>query len=103
MRDPLYIGIGGGVVALDRDTGSEIWSRKLKGSDFVNVAMSGRDVFASTRGEVFCLDAATGEIRWQNGLKGWGMGLVTFTGTGIAASEEENRRRAAAAAAAAGS
>ena len=43
MRDMIFVGIGGYAVALDRATGSEVWRTKLKGSDFVNVAVDGRD------------------------------------------------------------
>jgi outer membrane protein assembly factor BamB len=100
MRDMLFIGIGGHAVALDRATGQEVWRTKLKGSDFVNVALDGGDVLASSRGQIFCLDASTGTVRWQNELPGLGLGLVSIAGAGAAtAAEAERRRRAAAAAA----
>jgi outer membrane protein assembly factor BamB len=101
MRDMIFIGIGGYAVALDRATGSEVWRTKLKGSDFVNVAVDGRDVFASSRGRLYCLDSSTGTIRWENELKGLGWGLVSIAGTGaVTAAEAERRQRAAHAAAA---
>ena len=90
------------MVALDRSTGSEVWRTKLKGSDFVNVALDGDLVLASARGQVFCLDASSGSVRWQNELKGLGLGLVAFAGPNVApVAETERRRRAAAAAASA--
>jgi hypothetical protein len=39
-------------------------------------------MFATTKGELFCLDPATGAIRWQNSLKGLGRGLVTIASAG---------------------
>ena len=104
---PVYIGIKGTVLCLDRASGEELWRTELKGSDFVNVLLDGGDLFASTKGEMFCLDPATGRVRWNNGLKGLGFGLVAIaTPTAEAppnlAAQEEHRRRQRAAAAAAG-
>ena len=101
MRDIVYIGVGGHAVAIDRTTGHEVWRTKLKGSDFVNVSVEGRDLLAATKGQLFCLDAGTGTLRWQNELKGLGWGLVTIAGAGAAAPAEAERRRQAAAATAA--
>ena len=54
------------MLALDRATGAEVWRTKLprvrlRMSDFVGLAQDGDAVFATHSGEVFCLDAATGE------------------------------------------
>jgi outer membrane protein assembly factor BamB len=35
-------------------------------------------VFAGSQGHLFCLDAATGAMLWQNGLKGMGYNDVTL-------------------------
>jgi hypothetical protein len=78
----LYIGIKGAVLALDRTTGAEVWSCKLKGSDFVNVAVVDGDLYAATKGELFCLDARTGATRWQNPLSGYGWGLISIAAAG---------------------
>jgi outer membrane protein assembly factor BamB len=85
----LYIGVGGHVVAINPSTGEEIWRRKLRASTFVTVQVAGDAVLAGAAGELFCLDATTGTIRWRNRLKGLGMGLVAFGGTsevGVAAA-----------------
>jgi len=74
----IFIGIKGTTLALDRATGQEVWRTKLIGSDFANVVFLDGDLYATTDGELFCLDAATGKLRWQNPLKGLGLGLVTI-------------------------
>ena len=74
----IFIGIHGTVLALARATGQEVWRAKLKGSDFASVVLLDGDLFATASGELFCLDAATGKLRWQNPLKGLGVGLVTI-------------------------
>lgn len=76
--DLVYIGIRGTVVALERATGKQVWATRLKGWDFVNVLLDGAEVLASCNGEVFCLDALTGESRWHNPLKGFGTGLSSI-------------------------
>ncbi len=97
----IVVGIGGYAVAIDRATGSEVWRTKLRGSDFVNVAIDERDVFASTRGRLYCLDATTGTIKWENELKGLGWGLVGIAGAGAVTAAEARRREQAAQSAAA--
>ncbi len=100
MRDMIFIGIYGWVLALDRATGQEVWRTSLKGSDFVTVALAGRDLLAASRGRLYCLEAANGIVRWQNELKGLGWGLVSIAGTDVTAIAEIQRRRAAESAAA---
>jgi outer membrane protein assembly factor BamB len=100
----IFVGIKGTVVALDRSSGTEIWRTSLKGSDFVNVVLSEGDLLAATKGEMFCLDAATGQMRWHNRLSGLGLGLITMAPScaqGPVAAYAEKRRRHQQAAAAA--
>jgi outer membrane protein assembly factor BamB len=78
----LYIGIKGVALALDRATGQEVWRTELKGSDFVNVALVDGDLYATARGELFCLDALSGNVRWKNPLTGLGLGLITIAASG---------------------
>jgi len=80
IDDLLIIGIKGTVLALDAETGAEVWRTPLKGSDFTNLTLTraGDRVLAATRGEVFAIDALTGNPLWHNPLKGLGLGLVTF-------------------------
>src|SRR5262245_65253017 len=97
----VVIGIKGTVLAVDRESGQTLWSTALKGSDFVNVTLDGGDIFASSKGRLYRLDATTGEIRWCNELPGLGWGIVAIAGASQTAAAEEKRRRDAAAAAAA--
>jgi outer membrane protein assembly factor BamB len=93
----IYLGIKGSVLALDSASGQQLWATSSKGSDFVNIALDGGDLYAATRGEVFCLDPDSGIIRWHNPLKGYGWGLVSFAGEGMTQNvpilAEEKRRR----------
>ena len=100
----LFIGISGTILALDRVSGQEIWRSSLKGSDFVNVVLDDGMLYATTKGEIFCLDPSTGNIRWNNRLKGLGTGLVTIAsrdGQQVVPGQEKRRRDAEAAAGAA--
>lgn len=83
----LYIGINGCVVAIDPQTGREIWSTELPAAGFFS-ATSRSDVcvlehegqvFVGCNGYVFALDGATGSILWENGLEGMGHNDVTLS------------------------
>ena len=74
----VFIGIKGSVVALNRATGQQVWTTRLKGSDFVNVVLQDGAVLASCCGEIFRLDPLTGIRMWHNPLKGFGTGLATI-------------------------
>lgn len=101
----IYLGVKGSVVAVDSANGRELWAVALKSTDFVNVMLDDDNLYATTRGEIFCLDPKTGAIRWHNPLKGYGLGLVSITAQGInahsptALAAEKRRREQQAAAA----
>jgi outer membrane protein assembly factor BamB len=106
--DIAYVGIKGTVLALDRAGGAIIWQTRLKGSEFVNLVAVADDVLALTVGELFCLDAVTGSIKWHNPLKGFGTGLASLLAPGtvqdsVAVLVAELRRREEATRAAAAS
>jgi outer membrane protein assembly factor BamB len=99
----VFAGLNGSVAALDRSTGTLIWTTKLKGGDFVNVMQVEDTLFAATKGEIYCLDPVTGQIRWKNPLKGMGLGLVCIAmpgsqGNQAAAMKRKQEQEAAAAA-----
>ncbi len=78
----LYVGIKHHVIAIDRATGAELWRVKLEGlrfksHDFVGLHLAGEELYATCNGELFCLDAGTGTIRWHNQFKGLGTGVVS--------------------------
>jgi len=105
MLSMLFIGIRGTVVALDRATGQEVWRTPLKG-DFVNVVLLDGVLYATASGELFCLEPASGHIRWHNELKGLGRGLVTIATAGgqqvLPMRERQQQEEAAATAATSG-
>ncbi len=101
MRDTIFIGIGGYAVALDRATAGRIRAEAERSGLEVGGSVDGRDVFASTLGRLYCLDATTGTIKWENELKGLGLGLVGIAGAGAVTAAEARRREQAAQAAAA--
>ena len=76
-RSLVYVGIHGCCVALDRDTGDEVWRATL-GTDYMTVYWDGEALFVATRGEVTRLDPETGAALWHNKLKGLGRGLVSL-------------------------
>jgi outer membrane protein assembly factor BamB len=99
--DLLVIGVGGHAVAIDPETGTELWRTRLKSSSFVTVFPAGPRVFAGAGGELFCLETASGNILWHNKLTGLGLGIVAFsssTDTVVSAALEAQRAAAAAAA-----
>jgi outer membrane protein assembly factor BamB len=97
----IYIGIRGSVLALNRVTGEEVWRTSLKGGDFVNVALLEGDLLAATKGELYCLDPASGAVRWNNKLTGMGWGLISIASASgqqaVLMREKERRDQAAAA------
>jgi len=102
----VYVGIHGNVFCLDRMTGKEVWSVGLKNANFVSLLVDGDLIIAATNGELWGLQAATGQILWHNELPGQGFGIVSLA-TSMAASnpalaaEKQQEDQAAAAAAAA--
>ncbi len=76
--DMLIIGMKGRVLGVNRATGDRVWETHLKSSGFVNVYVEADRVYASTRGELFCLDPRSGQQLWHNKLKGLGYGMLCF-------------------------
>jgi outer membrane protein assembly factor BamB len=86
-RELLFIGVSGKVVALDAETGTEIWRTKLKSTGTVLLHRADTQLYASVSGELFCLDPQSGAMRWHNKLKGLGLGLVSMATTKDAAEQ----------------
>lgn len=88
------------MVAIDRATGAEIWRCKLRSSSFVTIAVEPDAIYAGANGELYCVDPATGSIRWHNKLRGLGTSIVAFGGSGTATTVAAVQAAQAAAAAA---
>jgi outer membrane protein assembly factor BamB len=85
INDIVYVGVNRQVLALDRQTGTVIWKTafprrflSLSSDSFVNVLFERGSVFAHADGKLYCLDAATGHVKWENSLKGCGHGIATL-------------------------
>ena len=66
------------MIALNRASGEQIWAQRLVSTSFANVVVEDEGIFATTNGEIYCLDPVTGDVRWHNKLKGYGTGLATI-------------------------
>jgi outer membrane protein assembly factor BamB len=85
-RELLYVGIKRHVLALDAASGELVWEAELGGSmptsSVVAVHAAAGRVFASSGGEVYCLDAGTGARLWHNELTGLGLGFAALATAG---------------------
>lgn len=68
--DRVFVGMCGVALALDRDTGAEVWRTELSKGTFLNVVLLGGALYAGGRQGLSCLDAQTGEVRWNAELEG---------------------------------
>jgi len=59
------------------------------------VVLDGGQLFAGSRGQLYRLDPATGQILWENGLTGMGWGIVSIahSADGNLIAMEEKRQR----------
>jgi hypothetical protein len=87
--DTLFVGLKGHVVAFSKHDGTQLWKTELRrgllvgGDSFVTVLAEGERVYAHTYGQLFCLDACTGEKLWSNELAGLGYDLAMLAGVGM--------------------
>ncbi len=87
----LYIGIKGYVVCLCKQSGKEIWRTKIKSmANITNVSLDESKLYAYAGGYLFCLDADSGEIKWENGLDGLGHGYCIIASKAGNQQEEIN-------------
>ena len=107
----VFIGVKAHVVAIDKNDGRTTWQTKLKagavaGERFVSLLVEDGRVYAHSYGELFCLDAETGRILWNNPLDGLSYDIATIASAGTSSSPvsaaEYRRRKEAEAASAAG-
>ena len=71
----IFLGIKGHVVCLNKQTGNEVWRRKIK-TDWgkPTIVVFSEQLYVYVQGVLFCLNATDGKILWQNKLKGLGTG-----------------------------
>ena len=98
----LYLGVKGSVVAIEQESGTEIWRTHLKGSGFVSFVLARERVFAHAHGNLFCLERDTGQVLWSSDLPGLGYGLAALAVEGaqsdaIGAAHQFQAQQAAAA------
>jgi len=76
----LFVGTHGNVRAVDRESGSDVWTTSLPNTGYNIVSLLYQDdtLYAGAAGHVFALDPGTGEILWHNGLEGLGYGHMVL-------------------------
>lgn len=101
MREIAYLGTKGHVVAVDVETGKELWRTYVRTSTITNVAVSGDVVLVYAKGHLFGLRKGSGKVMWENKLDGlgYGCGILGVEGGQNAALASAVQQQAAAAAA----
>ena len=74
----VFVGLQSYALALDRDTGEIVWYTNLKMAGHITLLLDGDRLIVSTNGYIYCLDPLTGHIRWNNSLRGYGMGETSL-------------------------
>jgi outer membrane protein assembly factor BamB len=68
----IFVGLNGYAVALDRETGSIVWSNNELKSGMTTLLLDGDRLIVSTGGHIFCLDPLTGQQLWYQPMAGYG-------------------------------
>jgi outer membrane protein assembly factor BamB len=80
IENYVFMGMNGSVCAVNRDSGQIIWhwqSPKPR-RGFVSVFLDEDRLMAGLSGYLYCLEAASGRVLWENPLKGFGYGNFSF-------------------------
>ena len=76
----VFAGLNGRVMALNRDTGQIVWEwcspKPRKG--FVSVMLDGDRLIVGISGYLYCLEAGSGRLIWQNPFTGYGIGFFSL-------------------------
>ena len=101
----VFVGFNKRVLALDQNSGAVLWNWLCPtGSGYVTLLLTDEQhLIVSVSGYTYCLDPATGQQRWFNELKGYGVGVASLAAWGgmsathplLAAAEEEEAAAAA--------
>lgn len=99
----VYVGMAGHIACIDKSTGNEVWRTKIKkGSSLTNLIKEGNQIIAYSGGHLFALNALTGDIQWENELKGLGYSYCIIAGSDQAAGASASAASAQQTAAVAG-
>lgn len=71
----LFLGIKGHVVCIRKTDGQEVWRTKLINDPITTVFVKEKEIYATSKGRLFALNANTGDIIWENQLPGLGHGV----------------------------
>ena len=104
--DALFVGLNGHVIAFSKRDGTQLWKTELKAgfqvvdASLVTVLADGERVYVHTLGNLFCLDAGTGQQLWTSKLAGLGYDVATLAVVGMSSSSQaaffEQRHRSGA-------
>lgn len=72
----IYVGLNGYVIALHRDTGEIAWDCRKLNTAPISLLLDGDRLIAATNGYIYCLDPLTGDVLWNNPLKGYYNGIT---------------------------
>ena len=77
IEDLLFVGFNGVVVALEKQSGEQVWKWDCPkpSRQMVAILVEEECVFASSAGYTYCLEGLTGQQLWYNPLKGLGSGV----------------------------
>jgi len=77
--DLVFVGFNRRVAALKRQTGEIVWQWQApNGAAYVSLLLDGGMLIVSVSGYMYGLDAATGQQRWYNPMKGFGTGVTAL-------------------------
>ncbi len=77
--DLVFVGFNRRVAALHRLTGEVVWQWQASdGMSYVSLLLDGGMLIVSVNGYMYGLDAASGQQRWYNPMKGYGTGVAAL-------------------------
>ncbi len=82
----LIVAMNGEIAALDRASGEELWRAAIHGAGLGRVTLLSSDgvVYAASEEErLVCLDAATGEKRWERITTAYGRATLAIRGDAL--------------------
>ncbi len=73
----IFVGFNSRVAALDRTNGEMLWSWKSpQGTGIAALLLDGDRLIVTVQGYTYCLDPLSGDLIWENPLKGLGLGTA---------------------------